>query len=224
LQIDQAINALQDIARALDKADQTNTNLVSVTLLLAISTIVFGCLSVWFTNRQVARSEQKQEKRFQEQLKKQDDEYFERTRPWIVISELTPTDVTYANGSNMSWEQYQKIPLSFPIVSVTLQLIYTNNGIRVANNIKKIHIGKNEIFTKEELQKETEKDHHLTLGPNHTQHGNFVMKWERWQQLDTNPFYIGYQISYDNGRGRSESGFIAKVGSFRAETLESWYT
>ena len=68
MQIDQAVNALQDIAKALHDAQNVNIALVSATVSIAIVTILFG---LW-------------------DMRRQHKEHFERVRPWIIIEEPYP--------------------------------------------------------------------------------------------------------------------------------------
>ena len=82
-QISQALNPLQDIAKALHDADQANVVLAGATIALAISTIGFG---LWDRKRQNA-------------------ERFERVRPWITITEPRPLQVIFQSGQAMEWQR-----------------------------------------------------------------------------------------------------------------------
>jgi len=72
--------------------------------------------------------------------------------------------------------------------------------------------------------KEEEKEMHMDLGPNQGQNKTYTEEWERWSQLTDRPLYLGYQISYHNGRTTSISGVIYKVIRTQTEIMETWYT
>lgn len=203
MQIDQAINALQDIVKALHDADGVNIALVSATLSLVIVTIFFG---LWDRSRQ-------------------NKEHFERVRPWITIEGAIPVQVIHENGDADTWNNFMETPIPNrpKITHVVYDSKFTNTGISIAHDLQVINIRKDEPITKEELQNQQEKIMHLALTPNQSRNISLKITSERWLEITTKPLYIGIQISYFNGKTRSQSGIISKVIRGQIEAVEMWY-
>lgn len=213
MQLDQAITALQSIAKALNDANNTNSELVVFTAILAFSSIAFGFMTLRKTSSQIRKAEERQEK-----------EHFERVRPWVVVDGPVPAQVIFEDGNAIPWEDFNKYQTNLPVVKVLMQYTYTNRGIKIARDLKQIRLPKDEPFSKEVVQNEKELDVKMDLGPNQSQHTNVEIPWNRWEKLDNLPLYMGYQISYDNGRNRSTSGSIYKIFPRGSSVIETWYT
>lgn len=203
MQIDQAINALQEIGKALHDADRTNIILVCATIILAVSTIIFG---IW-------------------DRKRQNDERFERVRPWITIMGPTTHSVVFEDGTSRPWEEFRtrgQTDKGLP-KQVILIMYLKNTGIRPAITLRSSDIVDDKSFTREDLEKQKEKDMNMDLGPNQEQALPYLIDWKKWTESFEKPIFIGTRISYNNGRERSHSGLIYKIIPNFSELIITWY-
>ena len=212
-QISQALAPLQDIAKALQDSDRTNFYLVIFTALAVATTIMFGLWDRRRTNRQIRRSEDRQ-----------DDEHFERVRPWVVIEAPIAFQVVYQGNSAQPYDDYMKTPRDLPVQTVSIAFLYSNKGQRVAHNLKEIRHSAFKEFTRQEFENINEIETKMSLAPEQVQTTSLTLTMQRWVKLDKEPIYLGLRISYDNGRGRSVSGGIYKFSNIGAQIIETWYS
>lgn len=202
--LQQGVNALQDIVKALHDADKTNTVLVYATIALALATIIFGILDRW----------------------RQERERFERVRAWLVIDGPNPIQVILPNGGKISWDLWNQSQTQYNVIpkAVVLGLKITNTGIRPAQNIREAFIEKGDLFEKDELTAVTEPDTQMDLGPNQIVYRPHEISWEKWQQMtDEKPIFVGLSITYYNGKKLCHSGTIYRLIRGQWHVIYSWY-
>jgi hypothetical protein len=213
----QGVDALQDIAKALHDADRTNIVLAGSTIVLAIATIIFGIFDKKRTNKQIRNSE-----------KRADDEHFERVRPWIIIESPLPEQVVFSDETSMLWDEFNEAVRKDPSISTSIKIVkyvikFTNRGARVAKNLKKIQDFEGPLTTRQIFESKPEIDMHTDLGPTQSQNSILIFTLYEYLNLNDNPRYISYRISYGNGRTRSVSGIMYKITLDQTTQLEAWY-
>lgn len=212
--LERGVFALESIAKAIENSNQTELWLVIISLITAISSIVFGIISLKKSENQIKKSWEKQEA-----------EHFERVRPWIVIKTPIPFQVEY-DKSTESYEVHIKRSYEEQIQAktITIAFLYSVKGQRVANNLKRLHHNAFQPFTKEEFVKMEETPLHMSLAPEQEQSFLLHIPYSDWVQLKTQPVFLGIQLSYDNGKDRSVSGGLYKLSNIGFELLSIWYT
>lgn len=221
---EQGVNALQDIAKALHDADRTNIYLVISTAILAGATIIFGILDGRRKDRQIRKSEERQDQQFKKQFQMQDDEQFERLRPWITITEPVPVQVIFQSDQAMGWDRYLQIQEQTKTPSkVRISSKFTNTGFRPARKLKKIGFARDGATTREEVENMKEDELDMDMGPDQLHYHFYDIPWESYNNSNQKPLYFILRISYENGRYRSYSGVIYKLSRTISQPVTVWY-
>lgn len=207
---ERGVQALESIANSIQHPSITDWGIFIAT----IATVGVGIGSLLIAKRQI-----------EQEGKRRDVEHFERVRPWVIIQEPLLSHVVTIDREVISIDEYNHTPKESKkkLAEIRINFRYVNMGSRVANHLHDINKDSFVPFAKAELQKEKEVDMKIALGPTQSHTKMFITSIENWLNTKEHPIYLGLQISYDNGKGKSMSGAIYKMSTEMTEIITTWY-
>lgn len=149
--------------------------------------------------------------------------------PLITFDTPSPAKVHLSRGTSISYEGWSKIPEDQrpEINSVEFWIAIKNIGGNSAKNITALFLQKDEMFSRQDMEKEKNAGKQvllpeLTLGEFY--YWNFEISWDRFVRLEKNNLFVGLLISYDKHETRDHSGIIFGIGKDGGYTMDEWFT
>lgn len=203
-------SALKLIQEEIKDVNLTNIIIIAISLSIALIALGVAVYTGYFTRKTFEHYEKEAKL---------------RTRPWIIIESLKPTQVTATNGDKIQYDGWIKMTRDVrpEMKSVKFWITIRNIGPAVARNVHRVLITKDEKFERKELENEVSALF-PELAPNQETHYHFEMGASRFFDLEKKNLFVGLSVSYQHNNSSYSSGTIYGIEKGGNYVLDTWYT